>query len=549
MSDKIIPNSERITSEEYKILAKNSIFSFLNSYGTFFFQLVIFFFMARLLSKEEWGYLIVANSIILVIILIGSFFPPGLENSLNYFIPKFSALGQNNKLKFYIKYSIYFKILFSLPLFVISLSIFIFFPSLFNTTLNGYTNLLYIYCPIIIITSLDRILISIQQGLNMFNTIFFILIIKYVFHITTLIFCIIFITPIQVELVALINLLAFLIPFIINSVIILLKYWKIKADSHESITYSEFYKETTRYGLNLRIGSFFSEIWTEIQTISIALFATAGMVTGFNIARNYSVISSSITITFLSPLTITFSRLFVKKGYEQIKIIYNIFLISSLFILLFISGILLLCTDIFLVFIYGSSYLEYSSIVIVMLLTIIFLGIGSPFEAYMRSINNTKWILWYRLIAFTLRVPFFLFFLIFFGLFWAILSLIFVHLLIAILSMILGSKVGGIKIEIKNTFLLFIAFGLALGGTSLLDILFLDNLNYMLFQALNLLNLNYINLFSLLIFIILFFGFMYLFKIFSPKNLEYFESIIESNSKLGIILKRVLNMMKKFSRE
>lgn len=549
MSDKIKNNSEQITSEEYKILAKNSVFSFLNSYGTFIFQLIVYFFLARLLSKEEWGYLIVANSIILVIILIGSFFPPGLENSLNYFIPKFSALGQNNKLKFYIKYSVYFKLLFSLPLFGISLSIFIFFPSMFNTTLNGYTNLLYIYCPIIIIISVDRILISIQQGLNMFNTIFFLLIIKYIFHITTLIFCIIFITPIQVELIALINLLAFLIPFIINSVIILLKYRKIKADINESITYSEFFKETTNYGLNLRIGSFFSEIWTEIQTISIALFATAGMVTGFNISRNYSVISASITITFLAPLTITFSRLFVKKGYEQIKNIYNIFLISSLFILLFFTGILFLCTDIFIVVIYGTSFLEYSPIIKAMLFTIIFLGIGSPFESYMRSTDNSKWILWYRLIAFALRVPFFLFFLINFGLFWAIVSLIFVHLLIAILSLILGSKVGGIKIELKKTFLLFIAFGFALGGTVIFEILFLDNLNNMLFQALNLLNLNYINLLSLMIFIILFIGFTYLFRIFSPKNIEYLESIIESNSKLRIALKRTLNIMKKFSRD
>ena len=90
----------------------------------------------------------------------------------------------------------------------------------------------------------------------------------------------------------------------------------------------------------------------------------------------------------------------VKKGYEQIKIIYNTFLVSSLFILLFFSGILFLCTDIFLVLIYGPSYLEYSSIVKVMLLTVIFLGIGSPFESYMRSTDNTKWILWYRLISF-----------------------------------------------------------------------------------------------------------------------------------------------------
>ena len=167
----------------------------------------------------------------------------------------------------------------------------------------------------------------------------------------------------------------------------------------------------------------------------------------------------------------------------------------------------------------------------------------------MRSTDNTKWILWYRLIAFALRIPFFLFFLIYFGLFWAILSLIFVHLLIAILSLILGSKVGGIKIELKKTFLLFIAFGFALGGTLFFEILFLDNLNHMLFQALNLLNLNYVNLLSLLIFIILFIGFTYLFRIFSPKNIEYLESIIESNSKLRIALKRTLNIMKKFSRD
>lgn len=548
MSDKNNINLESISSDEYKILAKNSFFSFLNSYGTYLFQIAIYFFIARLISKEIWDFLIIANSIILIVILIGTFFPPGLENSLNYFIPKYYALNQRGMLKHHMKYAIYSQAFFIIPLFLISLFFFIIFSNLFSITLSDHTNLLFIYCPIIIFTSIDRIMISIEQGLNMFNTIFFLIVIRYSFNIIALILCFIFINPIQVEYIALINLFAIGLTFFINCVIFLLKFRSFNYSGNVDYSLKSFFKETIRYGLNLRIGNFFSDVWAEFQTIAIALFATAGMVTGFNISRNYAVISSSMTITFLSPLTITFSRLFVKKGYEQIKTIYNIYLIYSLFSLLLLTGILYFCVDFFLYIIYGSSYLIYSPILTITLFTIIFLGIGSPFESLMRSTDNSKWILRYRLIAFSVRLPIFLLFLIYFGLFWAIFSLIFVHLVIAICALILGVKIGKITINQKKLLSIFLSFALALGATLFFEFLFLNQINILVLQAINLLNFNYINLFSLLVFILLFLIFIYLLGIFSTRDLDYLESIIKKDTKIRVLLTKTLNFLKKFAK-
>ena len=146
--------TDPLVKREVLTLARNSLYSFLNSYGTFIFSIITFIFMARLISDVEWGYLILANTYILIILLILSFLPPGLGPSLNYYFPRYLVQNDFSQLKSHIKYVIYIKVVFIIPVFFISIMIFVFFTDIFTITLHNHTNLLLLLSPIIIITGL-----------------------------------------------------------------------------------------------------------------------------------------------------------------------------------------------------------------------------------------------------------------------------------------------------------------------------------------------------------------------------------------------------------
>ena len=546
------PNNKETTDSSVKrevlTLARNSLYSFLNSYGTFIFSIITFFFMARLISDVEWGYLILANTYILIILLILSFLPPGLGPSLNYYFPRYIVQNDINQLKSHIKYVIYIKVLFIIPVFFISIFIFVGFTDLFSITLQNHTNLLLLLSPIIIITGLDSILIFINKGLNLFKTVFILLLVRYAFNISALVFCIFVLNTADLEVIALINVLSLLLPFLLNFLVVLLKYIRFKDDDQKQFSIKTHLRNTIRYGINIKMGQFFSEIWAHIQPLSIGTFSTSNFVTGFSIARNYSLFSSSMTISFVSPLTISFSRLNVKNKLKQIENLYNVFLIYSLFLLLLITGILYFCTDIFLVFVYGQSYLDFSLLLKIMLFTIIFIGIGSPYESFMLAIGKSKWIFRYRFLAFLIRLPLFLFFLINFDLIWALVSIVISNLIITGIALILSIKIGRIRLNLKKIFLMLASFFLALIIAIIFDNVILYEFNFLILQSINLSSLKFINLWTIGLFLLTFFLLLFFTKMFSVKDIEYLEDLLSKETKTQALLKKGLKILKKLIR-
>jgi len=546
------PNNNETTDSSVKreilTLARNSIYSFLNSYGTFIFSIITFFFMARLISDVEWGYLILANTYILIILLILSFLPPGLGPSLNYYFPRYLVQNDFSQLKSHIKYVIYIKVVFIIPVFLISIMIFVFFADIFTITLQNHTNLLLLLSPIIIITGLDSILIFINKGLNLFKTVFILLIVRYIFNIGALMFCIFVLNTVDLEVIALINVFSLLLPFLLNCLVVLVKYIKIKDDNQKQFSIKTHLRNTIKYGTNIKLGQFFSEIWAQIQPLSIGTFSTPNFVTGFTIARNYTLFSSSMTISFVSPLTISFSRLNVKEKHKQIENLYNVFLIYSLFLLLLITGILYFCTDIFLVFVYGQSYLDFSLLLKIMLFTIVFLGIGTPYESLMLAIGKSKWIFRYRFLAFLIRLPLFLFFLINFDLIWALTSIVISNLIITGIASILSIKIGRIHLNLKMIFILLVSFFLALTIAIIIDNLILNEFNSLLLQNINLSSLKYLNLWTIGLFLLTFFLLLFLTKMFSVKDIEYLEDLLSKETKTQNLLKKGLKILKKLIR-
>ena len=546
------PNNNKTTDSSVKrevlTLARNSLYSFLNSYGTFIFAIITFFFMARLISDVEWGFLILANTYILIILLILSFLPPGLGPSLNYYFPRYLAQNEFSQLKSHIKYVIYIKVVFIIPVFLISILVFVFFADLFAITLQNHTNLLLLLSPIIIITGLDSILIFINKGLNLFKIVFILLIVRYIFNIGALTFCIFVLNTVDLEVIALINVLSLLLPFLLNCIVVFIKYKRIKDDNQKQFSIKTHLRNTIKYGTNIKLGQFFSEIWAQIQPLSIGTFTSSNFVTGFTIARNYSVFSSSMTISFVSPLTISFSRLDVQKKHKQIENLYKVFLIYSLFLLLLITGILYFCADIFLVFVYGQSYLDFSLLLKIMLFTIVFLGIGTPYESLMLAIGKSKWIFRYRFLTFLIRLPLFLFFLLNFDLIWALVSIVLSNLIITGIASILSIKIGKIRLDLRKIFLLMVSFFLALTIAIIVDNLILNEFNSLILQSINLSTLKYLNLWTIGLFLLTFFLFLFLTKIFSVKDIEYLEDLLSKETKTQNLLKKGLKILKKVIR-
>ena len=545
-------NSEKPKSRitiEHRILARNSFFTLLNSYGTFFFSIITSFLLARLITKTSWGFLIIALSWIMIISIGISFLPPGLDDTLNYYLPTYSALKEYNHLKTYIRYAIYLEFIVLIPCFLISFSIFIFFPQVFTFSLREHTNLLVILSPLIIIINIERILLSINKSLSMYNVIFWLTCIRFGFNIGALIFFHFFLNPVNIETIAFMNLIAFLLPFLVNSIIIFIKYSKIHSSDEKIENFKSFIRRILSYGGPVRIGRVISDVWRQLQTQSIAISTSADMVTGFNISVRYTEVSSNVVLTFANPMVITFTRLTAKNKSEEIDKLYNLILIYSLTLLTLITGILFICVDFFLFFVYGESYLTYSLILKLMLFTVIFLGLGTPFEAFALSTKRIKIMLLYRSVAFIIRVPVFLIVIVNYGLLGAILSVIISNFLISILSLVFSTKIFKINIEFKKIILVFCCFFISIGIVQILEFFIFNNLNYFILKEFNLLYFKELNIFSIGLFLLVVIFLNIALKIFTKKDIENIQAIFVKDTRFYSLIQKILNFLKRILRE
>ena len=172
-----VPVEKKQIPDSYKKLVKNSFYSLLNTYGFFIFSLLSAFFIARLISTESWNFYIIALSYINIIVILSEFLPPSLKTALNYYIARFSSLGEQKELKNIIKHSIIIKLSFLIPIYVISLVVFYFFSSFFALNLTQENiNLIFILSPLIIMNTLNFVLNSINMGLNRFKFVFFLMV-------------------------------------------------------------------------------------------------------------------------------------------------------------------------------------------------------------------------------------------------------------------------------------------------------------------------------------------------------------------------------------
>ncbi|MEJ2278349.1 MAG: hypothetical protein P8Y70_11470, partial [Candidatus Lokiarchaeota archaeon] len=540
----------KIVNKERRIFAKNTIFSYLFSYSDFTFSIFTSLLISRIVSQTIWGMLILSLSYISIFSLPLVFLPPSLGLSVNYFIPKYRALENNGKLRSFILKSLILRVIFVIPIFIISILIFSIFLGFFKLFVNQYWYLFFVLSPLILIYGLDKIIRNMLRALNLFNVVYYLLILTNIIYIGGLIFSFLFVNFHNVETIAIIVLLSNLIPFLF-SFIYLLVYINIKYDKidEKKISYKQLVKELYTYGSGLSINTYINGFVKEAKVQLIALFDSDIFVTGYYIGLKYANISAETIRSLNFPLTNTFTGLYVKKEHEEIEKVYNLMFRYTLFLLLLVTGGLFFLSDFFLSFIYGHNYLIYSFILKLLLLAITFNLLGSFFNSMIRATNKIKYIIPYTILTTIVSLPLYLIGLILNGIGGALLGLVLGNFINFIITIILNKILFKIEIKQSKVTMQYTIFFITILLVYTLDFLFLKDFNNHLLSLLNLNLFQNFNIFSISLFFILYLGCNIIFKVISKEDVENIEIFFQKNNKRNRIILTFLRYLKKLLRK
>ena len=537
-------------SKEYKILAKNSILSIIHSYSLFFFSLITSFIIARLITPDIWSYLILSSSYITIFSLILTFLPPSLNQTFNYYIPKYRALKQFNELRSFVQNSIILRSLFVLLVFIISLVIFISLSDLFKINLENYYHILLILSPMLIINGLSKQLIAIERAFNMFNLAIYLLIIRYILNIGGLIFNIIFFETIQLSTIAYINLISNLIPFLINCLIIILLFkYKIGRSGERRISFKKTFKYLYSYGSHLSVKSFIDGLVRESRIQLIRFFESPDFITGYHIAFNYKSVSGQIFQAMSDPLTISFSELYAKQKYKEMEKVIGTLFVFLIFVILIMSGILIYFADFFIFAVYGESFLRFSLLFKLTIFSIIFNVIGIFFQSILRATNKVKYVIPISLLNTSITFFPYIIGLIFFGIHEAVLGIFFGGLINFFILIYFIFKLFKIKVNLKKVLLQYSIFFISLGIALLLEILILKDINTIVLDTLYLSYFKNFQFLSIAVFLIMFLLLNIIFKIFSITDIEMVEEFFSKQTRVNKIIRKGTKLLKKFIKE
>ncbi|MBA7629829.1 hypothetical protein ES703_37336 [subsurface metagenome] len=540
--------------DEYKKLATNTFFSFLINYGSHFFTFIYSFLLARLITDDIWEFLIIATSFISILVLITALLPPGLNFALNYYIPRYLALNQKSMIKSLIKNAILTKLIFVIPVYILSIIAFSYLTDIFAITLSDKISLLYILSPLIIINSFNLVLTAINRGFSKFNFLFFLLIVRNVIHILPLLFYFLFDYSIEVEVIAMIVMFSSLVPFIINFLSVILGYLKIKSEGNKTEAFKESLSKTFKYGSYTGFTDIIMKFWKEIQLQGISAFEPLGVVTGYNIALNYRSLSLYSAASFRFPLMTSFSGLSTKEKFDQVSKIYKITYRVNLLLLLIISGVLFFSVDFVLDFVFLEDRLIYSTILRLVLIATIFRMFGQFLQTLLNSQNKVKLPLILQITYMLFIIPLFFIGLIFFGDIRVevaiILGLIIGNIISLVIQILATHRFGNIKLNIKRLVFQYLTFFIPLGITLMLEKVIFKELSFNIIQYLGLSLFKNFDFLSIGAFVLLFISMNLILKTVTTNDIQQFESFFINKEKtMNKIILKILNILKKITRD
>jgi hypothetical protein len=181
----------------------------------------------------------------------------------------------------------------------------------------------------------------------------------------------------------------------------------------------------------------------------------------------------------------------------------------------------------------------------VFILTFSFYVFLYPLEALLLAEKKVKFIPLIRGIELLIIIPIFLTLLILFGLIEAVLGLLFASIGVGFFFILMTIKVGKVQLKFKEIILQYLAFFLSVGISLLLDILFLNSINEVLLEKINLSIISDFNIFTFTIFILLYIISNLVLGIFTYEDIETFQSFLNKESGIHRIFYKFLQIFKK----
>lgn len=532
-------------NSEYRTLASNTLFSFMINYVSLFFTFIYSFLLARLFSDEIWGFLIIATSFITITVTISGLLPPGYSFALNYYIPRYRALNENTKIKSVIKNAFIIKLGFLIPIFIFSVLLITLLRNFFDTDTVA---LFYILSPLIFVNSLNFIVTAINRGFNKFKYNLIFVIVKDGLQIIPLL--ILYIKGINVEIgvAAWIILISSTISLVGNSLFLFIMVFRIKPTGNEPDSFKEDLIKMFRYGGATAATDMFEKVWREFQLQGIG-FISPNAATGFNISLNYQKLSEYSIKSFQFPLLNSFTTLNVKENYEQIDRIYKIAYRMTLFLILFISGILFFSVEFVLDFLFLEGRLIFSNFLRLILLATIFKILASFVQSHLNAQHKVKLSLVLRILYTSISIPLFFMGLYFGGVEGAILyGLIIGNLISMVIQIYATYRFGNIKLNIKKILIQYLTFFGPLVITILLKEFLIKDVSLNLIEDLGLTLFKNFDFISISIFIILFIFFNFMLKTVTTSDINSFESFLNKKRFFDKYLIKGLRVVKRFTR-
>jgi O-antigen/teichoic acid export membrane protein len=324
-------------------------------------------------------------------------------------------------------------------------------------------------------------------------------------------------------------------------------YFKLKNKGSDDFSFLDVSKTAIHYGTPLLLNYFYATFWPEVQKIGIGFVSSGGTVAGYNVGVSYSTISKSVMVTTNSSLLVSFSRVYSNQQIQKLESIYNLILKYSLFIVCLVTGVLFILTDFSLKLIFTEQLAPYSIFLRILLLAIPFQILISPFDANLSALNKTKLIAPIKIFTIIIQLACFFSFLVIFNVLGAIIGLLVADMINFIFYLLLHYKVEKIKIQLKKFLFQFVIFFGTIFIISGLEFIGLSAFYRNLVTALNLSLLIDLPIFSLILFLIIFFSLNFAFKIITKRDMESLEGLFGQKGILNWLIRKVSQIIKKIA--
>lgn len=302
-------------NEELTNVVKQSGIVFVGKIISLTFGLLFNFVAARFLGAEVYG------KFMYIFAFIG-FFPllamMGLQQGLVYFIPKFSENQEKNKRNSIVTFSILFVFLIS---FIISLLVFTNSDFIAENLLNKpeLSNLIKFMSPLIIFIALIQLSKGAFQGIKrinyfVFNNDILIPVLKILVLLITILF--------GLKIFSLV--LAFYVATIIGAIYLLTGIYKQGLTSRIGLGELSRYKELFKFSLPLLLTGYLGLISQKTDIIMIGYYLSEDQVGIYNIAFKIGTLSSFILVAFNTMFAPTISSLYNKSDIGALANMYKV---------------------------------------------------------------------------------------------------------------------------------------------------------------------------------------------------------------------------------